>query len=66
MIQQLDKLPGERKSNPVTEAQRAFAAKVQGTISPGCFSQCQVITRTHVYLVSRSGVVKFSTRRAWR
>lgn len=66
MIQALDRLPGERKQNLVMEAQRAFAIKVQGQIEPGCFSQCQIVTKTHIYLVTRAGVVKFSSKRAGR
>lgn len=66
MVPSLDRLPGERKRNPVTEAQRAFATRVRGDIRPGCFSQCQIITKTHIYLITRTGIIRFSSKRAGR
>lgn len=65
MIQALDRLPS-RKSNEVTPQQRDFSSKVKGELHPGCHSQCQVITATHVYLVTKAGIVKFSSKRAGR
>lgn len=55
--------PRVRRSNPVTPAQQAFADTLNGTIMPGVFSCCQIITRTHVYLVTRAGKVKFKGRK---
>lgn len=60
----LDRVAGRtRKSNPVTQAQQAFADQHQGEVMPGVYSCCQIITRTHVYLITRAGKVKFSMRR---
>lgn len=65
MITPLSRLPGSQHAK-VTTAQYAFAAKVRGRIVPGCFSQCQVITKKHIYLVTGTGVVRFSGKRAGR
>lgn len=66
MVPLLSRLPGERNMNPATDEQHQFAAKVNGEIKPGCFSQCQVITKTHVYLITRAGIVRFSSKRSKR
>lgn len=64
MIDTLDRLTPRHKSNEVTLKQRDLALRVKGTITPGIFSKCQVITATHVYLVNKSGQVTYSSRRA--
>lgn len=62
-----DKVAGRaRKSNPVTPQQEEFARHRRGEITPGVYSCCQVITETHVYLVTRTGKVKFSMPRKHR
>jgi hypothetical protein len=66
MLTPLSRLPGDRTRSTITTAQHAFAAKMQGDIRPGCFSQCQVVTKTHIYLVTRTGIVRFSSKRAGR
>lgn len=65
MIPSLSHLPSKH-SQPPTPAQRDFAQRVRGSIKAGCLSQCQVITKTHVYLVTRAGLVRFSSKRSGR